>query len=948
MGQGFFESDEDYRTRTSQEAHERILEESTGTAPSQGLFESDGDYRSRISREADERIVGDSTGSAPSQGLFENDDDYRGRISREAYERVVEDSTGSAPSQGLFESDGDYRSRISREANERVVEDSTGSAPSQGLFEGNSDYRRRVRLEAAESRASGKHSRNEGASDQSTSAECTDTSDYSSSTAPADSSSSAGGSFVLVLIVAAVALAIWGVSTRDQTKPEAAATTPIGEPPAQLVDRGACPYEGCTYGERWMAQRDVDVYFSPPDSIGTPVSSLQRKTVIRAREWVRTETGLVLAIRHEGQVNNDVTVRVDRDSAYHGVIDLKKGQAIYLYSYLGEGCWTSWAEGHFLSFCSATSQGTPRNEWWIKIRTADGSEAWTASADRAFISEEGLNSELGQKIEDPKLPLPDKLAQIDALLKGGAELNGNGGKYGTTPIDAAIRTKDVELLRILISKGLDIRKPCPAYVATALEPGTDLLLEFLLENGMQLECLAEPPLHAFLRRGLASDNYPVDLAIKVAEVLVKHGAIVKQQNLEGQSILDVLDDLPANAASRVAALKEALNKFAVDQPPPPPRTPKILPALSAAATAEFALAPGSPFIVGASPLALAVADFNGDGWPDLAIASTPVMVLLGNGAGGFTAAPGSPFRVGRGSKSVVVGDFNRDGKQDLAILAYSNGSVFDSTVTLLLGNGAGGFSAALGNPFTVVGGQVSGLVMGDFNGDGKPDLATESSLDGTVTVLLGDGTGGFTAVPGGPLKVGAKPQGLAVGDFNRDGWPDLAVAHDFSSNLTLLLGTGAGRFATAPGSPFTVGSRPLPLAVGDFNGDGRLDLAVGNFGGDSVTVLLGNGAGGFTAAPGSPFTVGKNPGSLAVADFNGDGKLDLAAGGDPVVVLLGDGAGGFTASPGSPLRMGTRLNSVAVGDFNGDGKPDLAIANFEDSTVTVLLNSFSGFGLRSR
>ncbi len=753
------------------------------------------------------------------------------------------------------------------------------------------------------------------------------------------------GAAIIVMICFAVAHD-WHSAPTMESRSSAVAKVP----PAQLVDRGACPYEGCTYGERWMAQRDVDVYFAPPDSVGTPLSSLQKKAVIRAGEWVRTETGLVLAMRHEGQVDNDVTVRVNRDPNYQGVMALKKGQTIYLYSYLGEGCWTSWAEGHYLSVCNATSRGTPQNEWWIKIKTADGSEAWTASADKAFMSEEGLNSELGKKIEDPKMPLPDKLAQIDALLKGGADLNGEGGRYGTTPIDAAVKTQDVELIKMLISKGLNLGKSCPAYVATqtALGLGGELTLEVLLENGMKLDCLTEPPLIAFLGRGLASEDYPVDRAIKVAEVLVKNGAIVKQQDLEGRSILDVLDDLPANATSRVASLREGLNRMAADQPPPPPRTPKILPSLSAAATAEFALAPGSPFTVGRNPLGVAVGDFNGDDRPDIAIASTPVMIMIGTGSGGFVATAGSPFRMVGGSKSVAVGDFNRDGTPDVAILAYSNGKVFDSTVTVLLGSGTGGFTAAPGNSFVVVGGQVSGLVSGDFNGDGKPDLATASSLDGTVTVLLGDGTGGFTGAPGSPLKVGASPHRLVVGDFNRDGWPDLAVAHDFSSNLTLLLGTRAGSFTAAPGSPFTVGSRPLPLAVGDFNGDGRLDLAVGNFGGDSVTVLLGNGAGGFTAAPGSPFKVGKNPEGLAVGDFDGDGRLDLAAGSDPMVVLLGNGAGGFSASPGSPLKIGSHSGSVAVGDFNGDGKPDLAIANFEDSTVMVLLNRFPGSGLRSR
>ncbi|MGD0013077.1 MAG: VCBS repeat-containing protein, partial [Bryobacteraceae bacterium] len=130
----------------------------------------------------------------------------------------------------------------------------------------------------------------------------------------------------------------------------------------------------------------------------------------------------------------------------------------------------------------------------------------------------------------------------------------------------------------------------------------------------------------------------------------------------------------------------------------------------------------------------------------------------------------------------------------------------------------------------------------------------------------------------------------------------------------------------------------------DFNGDGKPDLAITNHKGNNVTVLLGNGKGGFTATPGSPFPAGSFLHSVAVGDFNGDGKPDLATANDKdtVTVLLGNGTGGFTEAPGSPFRGGSGPFSVAVGDFDGDGKPDLAIANIGSGTVTVLLNRYSG------
>src|SRR5271157_1234108 len=165
------------------------------------------------------------------------------------------------------------------------------------------------------------------------------------------------------------------------------------------------------------------------------------------------------------------------------------------------------------------------------------------------------------------------------------------------------------------------------------------------------------------------------------------------------------------------------------------------------------------------------------------------------------------------------------------------------------------------------------------------------------------------------------------------------------SILLALSAAANAQFTPAPGSPFAAGSYPASVAVADFNGDGRLDLAVANEGSHNVTVLLGNGTGGFTAAPGSPFPAGSSPISVAVGDFNGDGKPDLAIaneGGNNVTVLLGNGTGGFTAAPGSPFPVGTQPESVAVGDFNGDGKPDLAIANARSNTVTVLLGNGTG------
>jgi hypothetical protein len=346
--------------------------------------------------------------------------------------------------------------------------------------------------------------------------------------------------------------------------------------------------------------------------------------------------------------------------------------------------------------------------------------------------------------------------------------------------------------------------------------------------------------------------------------------------------------------------------------------------------------------VGANPQSVAISDLNGDGKRDLATAnaaSSDVSVLLGNGSGGFSDAPGSPFAVGNAPSSVAIGDVNGDGKPDLATVKSCCGL---GDVTVLLGNGTGGFSAAAGSPFAV-GDYPYSVAIGDLNGDGSPDLATANAGSGDVTVLLGNGSGGFSDAAGSPFAAGTDPVAVAIGDLNGDGKPDLATANVNSNDVSVLLGNGSGGFSAAAGSPFAAGANPFSVAIGDVNEDGKADLATANVNSNDVTVLLGNGSGGFSAAAGSPFAAGDHPYSVAIGDLNGDGKADLATANgnsNDVTVLLGNGSGGFSAAAGSPFAVGSAPVSVAISDLNADGKPDLASANSgPPSDVTALLNT---------
>ena len=238
---------------------------------------------------------------------------------------------------------------------------------------------------------------------------------------------------------------------------------------------------------------------------------------------------------------------------------------------------------------------------------------------------------------------------------------------------------------------------------------------------------------------------------------------------------------------------------------------------------------------------------------------------------------------------------------------------------------------ASGDPF--------GIVAGDFNGDGKTDIATANAGAATVSVLPGAGDGTLDAAVTTP--VGGVPQGLATGNFNGDARPDLAVADGGSTNVVILLGAGGGNFT--PGGSFAVSPPPQRVAVADFNNDGSLDLAAlgTENGGGRVNVLLGSGTGSFGAA--TVYPVGNGDGDLAVVDLNGDNHPEIlvANPSSDILSVLPAGPGG-TFGPDQPVPVVAQPQDVTTGDFNGDGRPDAAVVGSGSGDVSVLLGDGAG------
>ncbi len=298
----------------------------------------------------------------------------------------------------------------------------------------------------------------------------------------------------------------------------------------------------------------------------------------------------------------------------------------------------------------------------------------------------------------------------------------------------------------------------------------------------------------------------------------------------------------------------------------------------------------------------------------------------------FAQAPGSPIKVGPMTGRPTVADMNRDGHADIVVscgtCCGSRPREDSGHVVVLLGDGTGAFKPA-GERVRVGPGALK-VAIGDANGDGNPDaLAIEHDTD-NLTVLLGDGKGALALAPGSPFVHGngGRPHthDLALADINADGALDAVVTRCNDNRLGIMLGDGKGGFRAAP--PVAAGRHPYEgLQLRDVTGDGKLDAVVPNLHGDAVSVLAGDGQGGFAQIPGSPFKVGPRPGTLAIGDLNSDGRDDIAVthDDDPLLaVLLADGRGGFAPASGSPFTMKQRAWGLEIGDFDGDSINDLA------------------------
>lgn len=339
--------------------------------------------------------------------------------------------------------------------------------------------------------------------------------------------------------------------------------------------------------------------------------------------------------------------------------------------------------------------------------------------------------------------------------------------------------------------------------------------------------------------------------------------------------------------------------------------------------------------VGDTPVFVAVADYNGDGLADLTVSNffnLDISIFFGQGGGAFS---GETFFVAADPQLFAsptiqtVGDFDGDGDPDIAVALG-----FRNALAVHLNIGDGSFAA----PVTVaLPGEASDLHARDVTGDGVLDIVVLHGEIDQISVLPGAGDGTFGAVITTPAERGTM---LRLADVNADGFDDALQINIFSDVMTVRFGVGDGTFPLALFAPLPWSEGTIGLDVLDFNGDGDLDVALSNFFFGEATVALGDGMGGFAA--GAPFVMGLGSAEIASGDFDNDGVADLiAAISEEAAVAVAGGLGDGTFTPAVTSKVGSTPRAVIVADLNGDGIDDAVVANSLDNSVTVLLSSVS-------
>ena len=361
--------------------------------------------------------------------------------------------------------------------------------------------------------------------------------------------------------------------------------------------------------------------------------------------------------------------------------------------------------------------------------------------------------------------------------------------------------------------------------------------------------------------------------------------------------------------------------------------------LIAAPICQISFAPMTTLATGFGPSAVKSADLNKDGYPDLVVTTfdgNTTNVFLGNGDGTFR----SRIDLSNGGSALTymlaLADVNNDNNLD--IIASNAGQ---SSMGVFLGGGNGAFKDQI-NSATGTGSAPAGIAVGDFNSDGKADLAVADNENSKLLILNGYGNGSFTI--GGTYSTGNNTAPFIVvgSDFNKDNNLDVAVSSGRGRLVSIFLGNGKGNFTQQLN--YTFAGRPAAIVATDMNNDGNLDIVSADYRTNGSTVILGNGDGTFSQQNSFSMSNGSLPNAIDAGDFNRDKAQDVVVvntGGDNVVILLGTGNGKLLTVQTLSTGTGSSPVEVAVGDFNRDNRLDVAVVNYNNNTVGLFISTCS-------